>query len=159
MSRILLSTAAVVLIAGATRLTSSSVPAPPSADCSVVGTWELSGLSLDGKAVASPRQQRKIVNGRHFMWISQDGRRDTLPLKTFADSLLYYRVSGGSGTYTTSGDSYVEHIDYFVDPTFIGKDWKATCRTAKDHWVHSYTQAGTNGSASTHVVEEWRRLD
>ena len=159
MSRILLSTAAVVLIAGASRLTSSSVPVAASAGCSVVGTWELTGLSLDGKAVASPRQQRKIVNGRHFMWISQAGRRDTLPLRTRADSLLYYRVEGGSGTYTTTGDSYVEHIDYFVDPAFIGKDWKATCRTEKDHWVHSYTQAGTNGAPSINVIEEWRRLD
>ena len=159
MSRILLSTAAVMLIAGATRLTSSSVLTAASADCSVVGTWELAGLTVDGKAIASPRQQRKIVHGSHFMWISQAGRRDTLPLKTRADSLLYYRVVGGSGTYTTTGDSYVEHIDYFTDPAFIGKDWKATCRTDKDHWVHSYTQAGVNGAASMQVVEEWRRLD
>jgi len=129
-----------------------------SASCNVVGTWELTGITIDGKA-STPRQQRKIVNGRHFMWISQESRRDTLPLKTPADSLLYYRVVGGAGTYTIAGDSYVEHIDYFVDPSFIGKDWKATCRTEKDHWAHSYTQAGQNGAAPTNVVEDWRRLE
>ena len=93
------------------------------------------------------------------MWISQAGRRDTLPLKTRADSLLYYRVVGGAGSYTTSGNSYVEHIEYFTDPAFLGKDWKATCRTEKDHWAHSYTQAGANGADSTRVVEDWRRLE
>ena len=90
------------------------------------------------------------------MWLWQANRRDTLPLKTPADSLLYYRVAGGSGTYTLNGDSYVEHIDYFVDPAYVGKDWKAMCRTDKEHWVHSYTQPGTTPAA---VVESWRRLE
>jgi len=159
MSRLLLSSVAVGMVVAAIGSASRSLATAASADCSVVGTWELTGVSLDGKAVAAPRQQRKIVAGRHWMWISQAGHRDTLPLRTRADSLLYYRVVGGAGTYTTTGDSYVEHIDYFTDPTLIGTDWKATCRTAKDRWTHSYTQAGAAGAAPVNVVEEWRRLD
>src|SRR5688572_17974357 len=107
MSRLLSCAAALGFTVSAIGFTSSAVATGSSANCSVVGTWELTGVSQDGKPVASPRQQRKMVTGRHFMWISQAGRRDTLPLKTRADSLLYFRVIGGAGSYTTTGDSYV----------------------------------------------------
>ena len=128
------------------------------ASCRVVGTWELTGITVDGKAIAAPGQQRKIVTAGHFMWINQATHRDTLPLKTRADSLVYSSVGGGSGTYRLQGNSYVEHIDYFGDPTFLGKDWKATCRTDKNHWVHSYTLPGAAGAAPQAVVENWRRV-
>ena len=128
------------------------------ANCRVIGTWELTGITVDGKAVATPGQQRKIVTADHFMWINQATRRDTLPLKTRADSLVYSSVGGGSGTYRLQGNSYVEHIDYFNDPAYLGKDWKATCRTDKNHWVHSYTLPGAAGAAPQAVVENWRRV-
>ena len=159
MSRALYSAAASVLLVGAIGLVSHSPAIAAHASCSVVGTWELTGVTVDGKAQPATGQQRKIVTGRHFMWLWQADRRDTLPLKTRADSLLVYRVAGGSGTYTLDGDSYVEHIDYFVDPAYLGKDWKATCRTENDHWVHSYTQAGAAGAKPSAVVEDWRRLE
>jgi hypothetical protein len=124
-----------------------------------VGTWELTGVTVDGKAQLTTGQQRKIVTGKHFIWIRQASRRDTLPLNTRADTLLYYNVAGGSGTYTVAGDSYVEHIDYFIDPAYLGKDWKATCRTEQDQWIHSYTQAGAAGAPPFEVVESWKRLE
>src|SRR5688500_9580873 len=104
MSRALYSTAASVLLAAAVGLAVQSSATAAPAVCSVVGTWELTGLTVDGKAVTSIGQERKIVTARHYMWVYQDARRDTLPLKTRADSLLYYRMIGGSGTYTVEGD-------------------------------------------------------
>jgi len=159
MSRALYGMAASVLLVAALGLASPSSASAAAASCSVVGTWELTGITVDGKAIASPGQQRKIVTARHFMWINQATRRDTLPLKALVDTLMAYRVGGGSGTYSLKGDSYVEHIDYFVDPSFIGKDWKATCRTEKNHWVHSYTQPSAAGAAPQAVVEDWRRVE
>jgi hypothetical protein len=151
--------AASVLLVAALGFASPSSVTAATASCSVVGTWELTGVTVNGKAVASPGQQRKIVTAGHFMWINQATRRDTLPLKTAVDSLMYDRVGGGSGTYTLKGDSYVEHIDYFANPAFLGKDWKATCRTEKNHWVHSYTtQPSAAGEAPEAVVEDWRRV-
>jgi hypothetical protein len=160
MSKALNSMAASLLLVAAVGLASRSSASAATARCSVVGTWELTGVTVDGKAVASPGQQRKIVTAGHFMWINQATRRDTLPLKTRADSLVYSSVAGGSGTYRLQGNSYIEHIDYFVDPAFLGKDWKATCRTDKNHWVHSYTtQPSAAGVAPQAVVEDWRRIE
>jgi hypothetical protein len=156
MSSALYRTAAIVLLVGAVGFASQSSATTVRASCSVVGTWELTGVTVDGKAVTPLGQERKIVTARHYMWLYQDARRDTLPLKTRTDSLMYYRVLGGSGTYTVEGDSYVEHTDFFFDPAFLGKDWKATCRTEKDRWVHSYTRPGATPAA---VVEDWRRLE
>ena len=159
MSKALNSMAASLLLVAALGLASQSSATAATVSCSVVGTWELTGITVNGKAIASPGQQRKIVTAGHFMWLNQATRRDTLPLKTLVDTLMAYRVGGGSGTYLLKGDSYVEHIDYFVDPAFIGKDWKATCRTEKNHWVHSYTQPSAAGEAPQAVVEDWRRLE
>ena len=159
MSKALNSMAASLFLAVALGLASQSSAIAATASCSVVGTWELMRITVDGKADASRGQQRKIVTAGHFMWINQATRRDTLPLKTRVDSLMYNRVGGGSGTYTLKGDSYVEHIDYFANPAFLGKDWKATCRTDKNHWVHSYTLASVAGAAPQAVVEDWRRVE
>jgi hypothetical protein len=159
MSKALNSMAASLLLVAGLGLASASSAIAATPSCSVIGTWELTGVTVDGKAIASSGQQRKIVTAGHFMWINQATRRDTLPLKTLADTLMVYRVAGGSGTYRLKGDSYVEHIDYFVDPAFIGKDWKATCRTQKNHWVHSYTTQPSAGTPSQAVVEDWRRLE
>ena len=160
MSKALNYMAASLLLVSALGLASQSSAIAATANCSVVGTWELTGITVDGKAIASPGQQRKIVTAGHFMWINQATRRDTLPLKTLVDTLMAYRIGGGSGTYRLKGDSYVEHIDYFVNPAFIGKDWKATCRTDKTHWVHSYTtQPSAAGEVAKAVVENWRRIE
>jgi len=158
MSKALNSMAASLLLVSALGLVSQSSATAATASCSVIGTWELTGITVDGKAVAAPGQQRKIVTAGHFMWINQATRRDTLPLKTRADSLAYSSVGGGSGTYRLQGNSYVEHIDYFNDPAYLGKDWKATCRTDKNHWVHSYTLPGASGAAPQAVIETWRRV-
>jgi hypothetical protein len=158
MSKALNYMAASLLLVTTVGLASRSSAFAAAPSCSVVGPWELTGVTVDGKAIAAPGQQRKIVTAGHFMWINQATRRDTLPLKTRADSLIAYRVDGGSGTYRLKGDSYVEHIDYFGDLAFLGKDWKATCRTDKNHWVHSYTLPGAAGVAPQAVVENWRRV-
>src|SRR6476661_6724478 len=106
MSKALYSMAASLLLVAGVGLASPSSASAATASCSVVGTWELTGITVDGKAIAAPGQQRKIVTAGHFMWINQATRRDTLPLKTRADSLVYSSVGGGSGTYRLQGNSY-----------------------------------------------------
>jgi len=97
----------------------------------------------------------------HFMWVSQEARRDTLPLKTYRDSVRYYSDAGGYGTYTVNGSNLTEHIELFADPTWIGKDWKATCRIDGGQWVHTWISEPYKDSAGVSrrdtAVETYRR--
>jgi hypothetical protein len=151
-------------LVGAALLLSGNAPSSATTlDCRVVGTWELVGVTRGGKADASPIQQRKIVNGKHFMWINQASRRDTLPLRSLADTLRYYQVAGGSGSYSLPGNSYTERLDYFFDPSYLGKEFTANCRTHGDRWFHSYSASSFDNAATLaardSIVEEWRRIE
>ena len=134
----------------------------PAAPCNVIGTWELVSVSSEG-GTNTGLDERKIVTRRHFMWIAQDSHRDTLPNATAVDSLRINRVDGGSGTWTLSGNSYVEHIDMFSDPSWVKTDFKATCKTTAKHWTHTYMAAAPANSIhagqKVQVVEEWRRIE
>src|SRR5436305_5078607 len=89
----------------------------PAAGCRVRGVWELVSVSQNGKdqPLAGYRGM-KVLTDRHFMFVGQAAKRDTLPLKTELDTLRAYQMSGGAGTYTTSGTTYIEHIEIFVIP-------------------------------------------
>lgn len=131
--------------------------------CPVRGVWELASISVDGKdqPLAGARQW-KVVTDRHFMWLAQAGRRDTLPLQTLVDTLRMYRLDGGAGTYTTSGDDYVERIDLFVNPSWIGMSFRAKCRTEAGQWIHSFNFPNDTTAARgryQRIVEVWRRIE
>ncbi|MFL5561009.1 MAG: hypothetical protein ACJ79K_06005 [Gemmatimonadaceae bacterium] len=150
-----------VMLAGSALLAGSTLmnEGAPKSSCAVRGTWELVSATQDGKPSPMTGQERKIVTGHNYMWINQESRRDTLPLKTSADSLRYSTLIGGSGSYTLSGNSYVEHVDYFFLPSYLGQDIKATCRTTKDHWTHAFSLPAAAGAAPVMEVEEWRRIE
>ena len=134
-----------------------------SGGCRVQGVWELVSVSTDGKEDSLPAgyRQRKVVTAHHWMWMGQAAKRDTLPLATVTDSLRAYWLSGGSGTYTTAGDRYVEQIDFFNDLHYLGKSWPAKCRIEGDRWHHSFTDPVDTTTAPGpyhHVSEVWRRV-
>jgi hypothetical protein len=163
MSRVFRGTVVSATLVGAALLLSGNVPSSATTlSCSVIGTWDLVAVTRGGKALSSTNQQRKIVNGSHFMWINQATRRDTLPLRSLVDSLRYSRVNGGSGRYSLVGNAYTEHLDYFSDPSFLGKDFTATCRTVGDRWFHSYNASALGDTAAAEArvmyIEEWHRI-
>ena len=130
--------------------------------CQVEGVWALVATSVNG-APAAPRRgyhERKIVTRGHFMWLGEQLQRDTLPMRTELDSLRAMHVDGGSGTYTVSGNSYTERLDYFSDPRQIGRTVRAVCRTEGDRWYHSFRVLGdTVPTNNPRILEEvWRRL-
>src|SRR5437773_8837203 len=71
------------------------------AGCQVRGVWELVSVSRNGKdqPLAGYRGM-KVLTDRHFMFVGQAAKRDTLPLKTETDTLRAYQMSGGAGTYS-----------------------------------------------------------
>ena len=134
------------------------------AGCRVQGVWELESVTNNGKdQPLNGLRQIKIVTQHHFMWIGQAARRDTLPLKTEADTLRRNSLGGGAGTYSTTGNSYVEQIEVFNDPAFLGKPWNATCRIQGDRWYHSWPfpqdSTGVSRDSIAHVVEVWRKVE
>jgi hypothetical protein len=146
-----------LVVAGAT----SSVR---EAGCPVQGVWELQSETNNGKdQPLNGRTQMKVVTQHHWMWVGQDARRDTLPLKTLADTLIRNSIGGGAGTYTTTGNTYVEHIEFFVAPEWVGRDWKATCRVEGNLWYHSYPfpqdSTGVPRDSIGHFVEVWRKVE
>src|SRR2546430_11221750 len=70
----------------------------PDAGCRVRGVWELVSVSQNGKdqPLAGYRGM-KVLTDRHFMFVGQAAKRDTLPLKTELDTLRAYQMSGGGG--------------------------------------------------------------
>jgi len=137
--------------------------AGPEAQCQVRGVWELMSVSQDGKdQPLAGYQQMKVVTAHHFMWLGQAAKRDTLPLKTQLDTLRAYQIGGGAGTYTASGNSYVEHLDLFIVPSWVGTSFKAMCRIEGNRWYHSFTMPNDTTAAPgpyQHVVEVWRRVE
>jgi hypothetical protein len=104
----------------------------------------------------------KVLTDRHFMFVGQAARRDTLPLKTAMDTLRAYQISGGAGSYTTSGTAYTEHLDLFVIPSWVGTAFRATCRIEGGLWYHSFTDPNDTTAGPgpyQHLIEVWRRLE
>ena len=137
---------------------------PHEAGCPVQGVWDLVSATNNGKdQPLNGARHMKIVTQRHWMWIAQDARQDTLPLKTPADTLRKYFLNGGAGTYTATGKSYVEHIEYFNGPEWLGKPWNATCRVEGNLWYHSWPfpqdSAGVPRDSIGHYVEVWRKVE
>jgi hypothetical protein len=145
----------------ATRPAAARPAASDPAPCRVEGTWELASVSVDGKErlLAGYKQRKVVANGR-FMWIGQSARRDTIALRTVADTLRAQQVLGGSGTYSVRRNQYTERLDYFYDPLRIGQTVPATCKVEGDWWTHSFTVPfdTTAGGKIQRIVEVWQRL-
>lgn len=138
--------------------------APPA--CKVQGVWEMTAQIQAGKRTEfTGAREWKLVTKKHWMWLGEATRRDTLPLKTPLDSARYTAIGGGAGTYDVSGHKYTEHIDLFVDPKFEGKSLSAACRTEGNMWYHTWrigdldAPGVVNPQAADSTTEIWRRVE
>jgi hypothetical protein len=162
MTRNLLAGVMLLTISGGVAATHSNARGSNSPECRVQGVWKLVRVTVNGtRPDTTSFQQRKIMTKNHFMWVNQDARRDTLPLKTYRDTVRRLSNAGGSGTYRVSGSTLIEHIDLFPDPTWAGRDFRATCETDANRWVHTwisdpYTDS-TGRSRRDTVGETYRR--
>jgi len=108
MKRNLLAGAVLLTISGTVAATRENArgSAPPA--CRVQGVWRLQKVSTNGKADSTGTHERKIMTKNHFMWVAEESHRDTLPLKTYRDSVRFFSNAGGYGTYTVSGSNLTE---------------------------------------------------
>ena len=144
--------------------TGHAQPISPSAQagCPVQGVWDLVSRTIDGKdAPLQGFRERKVVTGRHYMWVAHADRRDTLPLNTELERMRALQFEGGAGTYTTSDSTYTEHIELYDNAREIGTSFKAKCRVTRDRWEHIFTIPNdtTNTSGQVlHFVQVYRRV-
>jgi hypothetical protein len=147
----------------ATVLASSNASNSAAPACRVQGVWERVSTRQGGKTTAfTGARQRKAVTKRNYMWLEEETRRDTLPLRTVSDTARYYGMSGGSGRYEVVGNKYIEHLDMFVDPKFEGKTFAASCRVDGNTWYHSFlssTLGDTTAAGRDTTTEVWRRIE
>lgn len=121
--------------------------------CRVEGVWQLESANWGGTATPmTGTRERKILTKDQFMFIGADAKRDTIPLRTAADSLRAQQIIGGTGRYTVKGNTYTEHLELFFIPNWEGRDVPAKCETAGDTWTHTWKYDTTT------VVEVWRRI-
>lgn len=154
-------------ISGTVLASTGDASGSAQAACRVQGVWERVATIQAGKRTEyTGARQRKLVTKKHHMWLSEEARRDTLPLRTTADTTRFFWVNGGSGTYQVAGNQYTEYIDLFSDPRIEGKSLKAKCRTEGKWWYHSFvasqldTPAAGAAAASTDTTTEiWRRVE
>ena len=153
---------ALVVAGGGFAATHANDRGATAATCNVRGVWRGTRVTMNGRPITAITEV-KVVTKNHFMWVQDEARRDTLPLRTFRDTVRVFNNAGGYGTYRLSGNNYIERIDQFPDPTFIGKEWPATCRTTRNQWIHSYiSPERTDSTGRTRrdtVVEYYTRVE
>ena len=70
--------------------------------------------------------------------------------------------SAGGGTYTLDGDTYSEHIEFFVAPKFVGTTIKFKITWNGDEWTQSGTLPLKSLGVADHDVdiqETYRRIN
>ncbi|MFL6448412.1 MAG: hypothetical protein ACJ746_12080 [Bryobacteraceae bacterium] len=110
------------------------------------GTWELASAERGQTHGKLPEgmKQIKLISSQHFVWVYYDVAK-MKPLYT------------GGGTYTLTGNSYTEHVDYMnVEGAekITGKDQPFTIRLEGD----TLTQSGTMSDGQK-ISETWKRVD
>jgi hypothetical protein len=108
----------------------------------IEGTWEL--VSRDVGNFSERMREIKLISPKHFVWVVYDIKKRK-PLFT------------GGGSYTLTGESYTEHMD-FMDgkgaEALVGKDQVFTLKIDGEILVLSGTL-----SDGEKLGETWRRVD
>ncbi|MHA2329925.1 MAG: hypothetical protein ACXACR_15515 [Candidatus Hodarchaeales archaeon] len=79
----------------------------------IEGTWELISAKYSDPDTTylwpeDHDRQIKMISRTHMVWISQDTSREDV-------------YGFGGGKYTLNGDNYTEHIEMFIESTWVGK--------------------------------------
>lgn len=129
---------------------------------SLEGAWELvdaKNVPADPDFSLAKTRQIKIITKTHFAFLSQD----RLPAKPSAAQLAdaAKTFSAGGGTYKLEGDSYTEHIEFFVVPKFAGTTITFKIKWEGDEWIQSGTLPLKALGLSDHdvqITERYRRI-
>jgi uncharacterized protein YfeS len=122
---------------------------------SLNGTWQLISGTMITKGVSSVtdytkgQQMIKIINDSHFAFLSHD-------LNPPADSSNHFDAGGGS--YTLTGDQYIEHLDYYKDRNWEGKTFTFTVTVQNDTLIQKGIEKVEKEGIDRIIIEKYIRL-
>lgn len=114
------------------------------------GTWQLfygsikEGDSLKIKDV-SQSNFIKIINDTHFAFFNQENE----------SSKSFY---GGAGTYTLSGDTYIESLDYIENENIRGHKFPFTLEIKGDTLIQYGHEKVESANIDRYIVEKYLRV-
>lgn len=134
------------------------------------GVWKLESASYttpDTTTTVSGEDwnQIKILTESHFAFLGQGTDREDFT-EGGTDSELLAAVQSfqaGGGTYTVDGDTYTEHIDYFLTPNVAGVSLEFNYEMdGEDRWIQTGTlpmsELGLQ-QYDTELREVWVRVE
>lgn len=127
----------------------------PALSSSLNGTWQLISGTIITKGVSSVtdytkgQQMIKVINDSHFAFLSHD-------LNPAADSSNHFDAGGGS--YTLTGDQYIEHLDYYKDRNWEGKTFTFTVTIQNDTLTQKGIEKVDKEGIDRIIIEKYVRL-
>ena len=107
------------------------------------GAWELVSAQYtpgEGGFSVDTQRQIKLLTKDHWAFLVEQRNLPKTPggtAKEWADAAKSF--SAGGGSYTLDGDTYTEHIEFFVEPKIVGTSIAFKIKWEGDEW----TQTGT----------------
>ena len=135
----------------------------------IIGVWKKVSekpLLEDGTIIKEPDQWNmiKIITDKYFMFAEQSQERLKLNKnftdKEFHNSLLSF--FGGAGTYTFDGINYIEKIEIFLNPNYIGVSIPYKCEFKNGLMIHTGifpVQSVGLKEPDYEVCEVWERVE
>jgi hypothetical protein len=139
-----------------------AAPLSAQSSCKLEGVWQFVSGTADGNPYTPGIRGIKIITKGHFAVLE---REPGVPqeMKSQADSLAaFVKTISGGGTYTVQGTTYTEKLDYFSDPTYVGRAVPFTCRTEGDRFYQSGPFPIFEGGKKVRdikLAEVWKRVE
>jgi hypothetical protein len=119
------------------------------------GTWRLLSGTTITKGDSSVTDYTKganmikVVNETHFVFLKHD-------LNPPKDSSNHFDAGGGS--YTLTGDQYVEHLDYYSDRNWEGKTFNFTVSIHNDTLTQKGIEKVEGAGIDREIIEKYVRV-
>lgn len=132
-----------------------SCSSPMKSPLPIVGTWQLvSGTTItsgDSSTTdyTTESSMIKIINDSHFAFLKHD-------LNSPKDSSNNFGAGGGS--YTLTGDTYTEHLDYYGDRNWEGNTFKFTVSISNDTLIQKGREKVESEGIDREIIERYVRV-
>jgi len=127
----------------------------PSTTLRLNGTWRLvSGTTITkGVSIVTDYTKEstmiKIINDTHFAFLKHD-------LNSPKDSSNHFDAGGGS--YTLTGDTYTEHLDYYSSRNWEGKTFPFTVSISNDTLIQRGMEKVEAENIDREIIERYVRV-